>query len=59
MLLSSSKNDFALPEIAQGIPIKQLRNSSSQRVRLIDEVNEIITLKVIRFFGRIIYLFSN
>jgi hypothetical protein len=55
MLLSSSKNDFALPEIAQGIPIKQLRNSSSQRVRIIDEVNEIITLKVRRFFVRIIY----
>ncbi|CAF3562233.1 unnamed protein product [Adineta steineri] len=42
----SSRNDFHRPEIAQGIAIKQLSESSSQRIRTIDEINEIVTLKI-------------
>ncbi|CAF3961414.1 unnamed protein product [Rotaria sp. Silwood2] len=41
-----TRDDFDFPEICQGIPIKLLRNSSITRFRMLDEINELITLKI-------------
>ncbi|CAM4812235.1 unnamed protein product, partial [Rotaria magnacalcarata] len=42
----STRNDFDLPEICQGIPKNDLRDSSINRFRIFDEISEIITLKI-------------
>ncbi|CAF5169543.1 unnamed protein product, partial [Rotaria sp. Silwood1] len=41
-----TSDDFGFPEICQGIPIKYLRDSSITRFRILDEINELITLKI-------------
>ncbi|CAF1082531.1 unnamed protein product [Rotaria sordida] len=50
-----TRDDFAFPEISQGIPIKYLRDSSVTRFRILDELNEIITLKIYADNGSIEY----
>ncbi|CAF4835932.1 unnamed protein product [Rotaria sp. Silwood1] len=51
----STRDDFALPEVGQGIQLKQLRQSSSDRFRIFNEVNETIVLKINKDYGSIEY----
>ncbi|CAF3563600.1 unnamed protein product [Rotaria sp. Silwood1] len=50
-----TSDDLGFPEICQGIPIKQLRDSSINRFRMLDEINELITLKINEDDGSIEY----
>jgi hypothetical protein len=46
LLKSSSRNDFNIPEVGQGVQMEILRNNSIHRFRIFDEINQTIILKV-------------